>query len=88
MQGVVNPPIQNKTDENRTKLTRNGSSYIHLVHVKGGVHNATLNNALRCVIFTSTLVETQHDARIDSDPILAFPYIAFLRLVVKKSPTF
>ena len=34
------------------------------------------------------LVETQHDARIDSDPILAFPCIAFLRLVVKKPPTF
>ena len=52
------------------------------------VHNTTLNNALRCVVFASTLVETQHDARIDSDPILASPCVAFLRLVVKKSPTF
>ena len=52
------------------------------------VHNMTLNNALRCVIFMSTLVEMQHDARIDSDPILAFLYVAFLCLVIKKSPTF
>ena len=51
------------------------------------VHNMTLNNALRCVVFASTLVEMQHDARIDSDPILVFPCIAFLCLVVKK-PTF
>ena len=47
-----------------------------------------LNNALRYVVFASTLVETQHDARIDSDPILAFPCVVFLRLVVKKSPAF
>ena len=47
------------------------------------VHNTTLNNALRCVVFVSTLVETQHDARIDSDPILASSCIAFLRLVIK-----
>ena len=51
------------------------------------VHNTTLSNVLRCVVFASTLVETQHDTRIDSDPILAFPCIAFLHLVVKK-PTF
>ena len=47
-----------------------------------------LNNALRCIVFVSTLVETQHDARIDLDLILAFPCVAVLRLVVKKSPTF
>ena len=52
------------------------------------VHNTTLNNALRCVVFASTLVETQHDARIDSDPILAFSCVAFLRQVVKKPLTF
>ena len=43
---------------------------------------------MRCVVFALTLVETQHDARIDSDPIFAFPCVAFLRLVVKKPPTF
>ena len=44
---------------------------------------------MRCyVVFASTLVETQHDARIDSDPIFEFPWLAFLRLVVKKPPTF
>ena len=48
----------------------------------------TLNNALRCVIFASMLAETQHDTRIDSDPILAFLCIAFLHQVVKKPPTF
>ena len=48
----------------------------------------TQNNALRCVAFALMLVETQYDARIDSGPILALPYVAFLRLVVKKSPTF
>ena len=42
-----------------------------------------LNNTLRCIVFASTLVEMQHDARIDSDPILAFPCIAVLRLVIK-----
>ena len=52
------------------------------------VHNTTLNNALRYVIFASMLVEMQHDARIDSDPILAFLCVMFLRLVVKKSPAF
>ena len=51
------------------------------------VHNTTLNNALRCVVFALTLVETQHDARKDSDPILASPCAAFLRLVVEKPPT-
>ena len=44
------------------------------------VHNTTLNNALHSVVFMSTLVETQHDARIDLDPILAFPCVAFLHL--------
>ena len=52
------------------------------------VHNTTQNYALRCVAFASTLVETQYDARIDSDPILALPCVAFLHLVVTKSPTF
>ena len=47
-----------------------------------------LNNALHCIAFTSTLVETQRDARIDSDPILAFPCAAFLHLIIKKSPIF
>ena len=48
----------------------------------------TLNNMLHCVVFALTLVEMQHDARIDLDPILTFPCIAFLRLVVKKPPMF
>ena len=48
----------------------------------------TLNNALRCVVFESMLVETQHDTRIDLDPILAFPCIAFLCLVIKNPLTF
>ena len=52
------------------------------------VHNTTQNNALRCVAFASMLVETQYDARIVSDPILALPCVAFLRLVVKKFSTF
>ena len=33
----------------------------------------------------STLVETQHDARIDSDPILAFLCVGSLRLIAEKS---
>ena len=49
---------------------------------------STLINTLRYVVFASTLVETQYDARIDSDPIFAFPCVAFLRQVVKKPPTF
>ena len=50
------------------------------------VHNTTLNNALRCVVFVLTLVGTQCDARIDLDPILEFPCVVFLRLVAK-NPT-
>ena len=56
--------------------------------IKRLVHNTTQNNALHCVAFTSTLVETQYDARIDSDPILVLPCVVFLHLVVKKSQTF
>ena len=52
------------------------------------VHNTILKNALHYVIFPSTLIEMQHNAGIDSDLILAFPYVAFLCVVVKKSPTF
>ena len=48
----------------------------------------TQNNALHCVAFALMLVETQYNARIDSDPILALPCVAFLRLVIKKFPTF
>ena len=48
----------------------------------------TLINALRYIVFASTLVETQNEARIDSDPIFAFPCVAFLRLVVKNPLTF
>ena len=42
------------------------------------VHNMMLNNALHCAVFASTLVETQHNARIDSNPILAFPCVALV----------
>ena len=51
------------------------------------VHNTTLNNTLHCVV-ASTLVEMQHNASIDSDPILVFFCVVFLPLVVKKPPTF
>ena len=63
----------------RSKVTRKSVSV-----VLRPVHNTTLNNALHCVGFASTLVETQYDARIDSDPILAFPCVAFLHQVIKK----
>ena len=46
------------------------------------------NNALGCIVFALMLVETQHNARIDSDPILAFPCVTFLRLVVKNPLTY
>ena len=49
------------------------------------VHSAMLNNALRCVAFTSALVEMQRDARIDSDPVLAFLCVGSLRVIAKKS---
>ena len=49
------------------------------------VHNTTLYNALHCVAFALTLVGTQHNARIDLNPILAFLCIAFLCQIVKKS---
>ena len=52
------------------------------------VHNTTLNNALHCVVLSSTLAEMQHDARIDLDPIFASPCVAFLRQVVKEPPDF
>ena len=49
------------------------------------VHNniMMLHNVLHCVATASTLVETQCNARIDSDPILVFLYVAFLRQIVK-----
>ena len=50
-------------------------------YMLGPVHNTTLNNALRCVAFASTLVGTQRDARIDSDPIFAFLCVGSLRLI-------
>ena len=48
------------------------------------VHNTTLYNALHCIAFTLTLVETQHDVslRIDSDSILAFLYVGLLCVMV------
>ena len=52
------------------------------------VHNTTLYNTLCGLAFTSTLVETQRNARIGSDPILAFHCAAFLHLIIKKSPIF
>ena len=66
----------------------NGTLFMASLSVLRPVHNTTLNNALRCVVFTSTLVETQHDARIDSDPILGFPCTACLRPVVKNPRIF
>ena len=42
----------------------------------------TLNNALRSIVFASTLVERQHDAWIDPDPILVFLCVGFLHLIV------
>ena len=54
------------------------------ISILRSVHNTTLNNMLCCIVFASTLVETQHDARIDLNPILVFPCVAFLCLVVKK----
>ena len=44
----------------------------------------SLYDELRCVAFASTLLQTQHDARIDSDPILAFLCVGSLRLIAKK----
>ena len=44
-----------------------------------------LNNALCCIAFASTLVETQRNARIDSDPILAFLCVGSLCVIAKKS---
>ena len=46
------------------------------------VHNImTLHHMLRCVAFTLTLVATQHNARIDLDPILAFLCVVSLHLI-------
>ena len=49
------------------------------------VHNMTLHHMLRCVAFALTLVTTQRNARIDSDPILAVLCVASLLLIAKKS---
>ena len=68
--------------------SKRNETLLRTLHAERPVHNTTLNYALRWVVFTATLVETQHNARIDSDPILAFPCVAFLRLVVKEPPTF
>ena len=39
------------------------------------VHNTMLNNALRCVVDACR----KHNARIDSDPLFAVPYVAIFR---------
>ena len=49
------------------------------------VHNMMLYHTLRCVAFVLTLVATQRNARIDSDPILVFLCVVSLRLITKKS---
>ena len=69
---------------NRTALYGDSMHYGSCTAFQDGyrpVHNTTQNNALRYVVFASTLVEKKHDARIDSNPILAFLCVAFLRLV-------
>ena len=45
------------------------------------VHNTTQGLALRRVSRALTLVATHWNARIDSDPISAFPCVAFMRLI-------
>ena len=45
----------------------------------------TLHHMLRCVAIMLMLVATQRNARIDSDPILAFLCFASLRLIAKKA---
>ena len=50
------------------------------------VHNMTQNNVLRWAAFTSTFVEMQYDARIDSGPIRALPCVyAFRKLTQHKA---
>ena len=44
----------------------------------------TLYHTLRCVAFALTLVAMQRNARIDSDPILAFLCFASLCLITRK----
>ena len=44
------------------------------------VHNTTPGLALRCISRASKLVATHWNARIDSDPISAFPCVAFMCL--------
>ena len=44
----------------------------------------TLLHMLSCVTFALTLIATQCNARIDSDPILVFLCVASLRLIAKK----
>ena len=80
-------PSLRSTNSRKTRALTCNHTYIPSYSYRP-VHNTTLNNALHRVVFTSTLVETQYDARIDSDPILAFPCVTFLHLVVKKPPTY
>ena len=47
-----------------------------------------LNNVLHCVVFASTPIETQHDARIDLDPILVFPLHCILASGHQETPNF
>ena len=64
-----------------TSNIRFSSEHLRPVH-----NNMMLNNALRCVTFASTLVEMQHDARIDSDPILTLH--SYVCMIVNKLLTF
>ena len=47
-----------------------------------------LNNVLRCIAFASRLVETQHDAKINSDRILALSMCYVLASGHQNAPNF
>ena len=69
-----------------TRKTVN-SKKLHTYTLKAGSqYDAT--HALHGDTFTLILVGMQHDARIDSDSILAFLCVGFLCLIVKKSLKF
>ena len=61
-----------------------GAALYHCAQA-GSQYDAKQCVALHCVAFTSMLIETHHNSRIDSDPILAFVCVAFLCLTGEKS---
>ena len=64
------------------------SSYMYVCALHRSVHNTSQSPMLCRVTLMLTLSTTQQNTRMDSDPILVFLCVAFLRLVPQNCKNF